>query len=197
MKKEWSGERIAVSYIAIEDLGDICRMLEKESVCRWLFFGPNSYEVTESYFTPLIESVILSLSDGRVPESPVFTVRSKESGEFAGQCAILPVDFSPGAYLIGYQIDEGFQGLGFGTEACEFLVYYAFRYAGAYRLNGDTVYENFRSWKIMERCGFVFEGRRKNYWHARGGFYDQVLYGLLKDSLDDGYLVYLAEKWSG
>ncbi|UUX91238.1 GNAT family N-acetyltransferase [Methanoplanus endosymbiosus] len=196
MKKEWSGEKITVSYIAMEDLGDICEMLAKESVCRWLFFGPNSYEVTEVYFTPLIESVMQGLSDCEIPESPVFTIRSKETGDFAGQCAILPVDFSPGAYLIGYQIDDGFQGLGFGTEACEFLVYYAFNCAGAYRLNGDAVYENSSSWKIMERCGFTFEGRRKKYWHARIGYYDQVLYGLLKDSLDEHYATYLNEKWS-
>ena len=170
-------------------------MLSKESVCKWMFFGPNIPEVTTAYFSPLIESVFAAIQNERIPESPVFTIRSKETGKFAGQCAILQVDFSPGAYLIGYQIDDGFHGIGFGTEACEFLVYYAFTYTDAYRLNGDTAYGNTASWKVMEKCRFLFEGKREKYWHARGDYHDQLLYGLLKESLDDSFLRYLRDKW--
>lgn len=195
MKRKWSGEKISVSYISHEDLGDICKMLEKDTVCRWLFFGPNTAEASTAYFSPLIESISAALFDERIPESPVFTIRSKESGEFAGQCAILPVDFCPGAYLIGYQIDDPFHGRGFGTEACEFLVYYAFTFTDAYRLNGDTAYGNTASWKIMEKCGFELEGRRKKYWHARGEYHDQLLYGLLKESIESFFLEELREKW--
>lgn len=104
-------------------------------------------------------------------------------------------DFSPGTYLIGYQIDDTFHGRGFGTEACEFLVYYAFNFTDAYLLNGDTAYGNKASWKIMEKCGFVFEGRRIKYWHAHGEYHDQVLYGLLKESVKDSFLNYLNKKW--
>lgn len=87
----------------------------------------------------------------------------KDTGQFCRQCAILPVEYCPGAYLVGYQIDEGFTGMGLGTEACEFLIYYAFTKTDAYRLNGDAAYENTASWKIMEKCGFLFEGRRSKY----------------------------------
>ncbi|ADN35318.1 GCN5-related N-acetyltransferase [Methanolacinia petrolearia DSM 11571] len=195
MKTNWSGEKIAVSYVRPEDLEDICKMLAKETVCRWLFFGPNTPEATTAYFTPLIESVSAALYEGRIPESPVFTISSKKNREFAGQCAILPVEFSPGSYLIGYQIDDKYHGKGFGTEACEFLVYYAFTFTDAYRLNGDTAEGNTASRKIMERCGFEFEGRRKKYWHAHGDYYDQLLYGLLKEALDESFQEYLRLKW--
>jgi len=195
MRTEWSGERISVSYINHGDLTDICRMLAKDSVCRWLFFGPNTAEITTAYFSPLIDSVSAALLENRIPESPVFTIRSKEDNRFAGQCAILPVEFCPGAYLIGYQIDDMFHGTGFGTEACEFLVYYAFTFTDAYRLNGDTAYGNTASWKIMEKCGFAFEGRREKYWHARGEYHDQVLYGLLKEESEGSFLEELRQKW--
>ena len=195
MKTEWSGEKISVSYIRYDDLNDICRMLAKETVCRWLFFGPNSSEATTAYFTPLIESVSAALLDEKIPGAPVFTIRSKETGEFAGQCAILPVENSPGAYLIGYQIDDIFHGMGFGTEACEFLVYYTFTFTDAYRLNGDTADGNIASQKIMERCGFASEGRRKKYWHARGDYHDQLLYGLLKESVESSFFSDLKKKW--
>jgi len=195
MKTHWSGDRIYVSYIQHGDLDDICRMLSKETVCRWLFFGPNTSEMTIEYFSPIIESVSTALQEGKIPESPVFTIRSKDKGKFAGQCAILPVDFSHGAYLVGYQIEDDFHGMGFGTEACEFLIYYTFTFTDAYRLNGDAAYGNTASWKIMEKCGFKFEGRREKYWYSRGEYHDQVLYGLLKDSVENSFFNVLIRKW--
>ena len=142
MKTEWHGDLIKTGYIRHRDLDDICSMLEKESVCRWLFFGPNTPATTRAYFTPFIESIARDISREKVPGSPVFTIRVKDTGQFCGQCAILPVEYSSGAYLAGYQIDDGYTGMGFGTEACEFLIYYAFRKTDAYRLNGDAAYEN-------------------------------------------------------
>ena len=142
MKTEWHGDLIKTGYIRHRDLDDICSMLEKESVCRWLFFGPNTPATTRAYFTPFIESIARDISREKVPGSPVFTIRVKDTGQFCGQCAILPVEYCPGAYLAGYQIDDGYTGMGFGTEACEFLIYYAFRKTDAYRLNGDAAYEN-------------------------------------------------------
>jgi len=38
MKKKWVGNIIQIQYISPDDLEDICTMLEKESVCRYLFF---------------------------------------------------------------------------------------------------------------------------------------------------------------
>jgi ribosomal-protein-alanine N-acetyltransferase len=195
MKTEWRGILIKTRYIRSGDLDDICRMLEKESVCWYLFFGPNTPEATRAYFSPVIAATEHDLSEGKMPASPVFTILAKDTGEFCGQCTLLPVDFCPGAYLAAYQIDDGFTGAGFGTEACEFLVYYAFTQTPAYRINGDAAHENTASWKIMEKCGFSAEGRRRKYWHAHGRFHDQVLYGLLKEDLDPLFLAGLKKKW--
>jgi ribosomal-protein-alanine N-acetyltransferase len=168
-------------------------MLARESVCEWLFFGPNTDEITREYFPPLIEAIEKACQEGQVPESPVFTIREKESEAFVGQCALLPVDFSPGAYLVGYQIDEPWWRGGYGTEACEFLVYYAFTILGAFRLNGDCAAGNTSSVRVMEKCGFVREGRQRRYWHARGGYHDRLLFGLLREDLEKRHLTGLEE----
>jgi ribosomal-protein-alanine N-acetyltransferase len=153
MPSGWIGETLELSYIAECDLPDICRMLAKDSVCRWLFFGPNSAEATMNYFIPHVEATKKALARGASPDNPVFTLRTREGGDFVGQCALLTIDFSPGAYLIGCQIDDSCWNRGYGTEACEFLVYYAFLVAGAYRLNGDCVAGHEASRRVMEKCG--------------------------------------------
>jgi ribosomal-protein-alanine N-acetyltransferase len=56
MKTGWHGDLINTRYIRSGDLDDICRMLEKESVCRYLFFGPNTHEATRAYFNPVIRA---------------------------------------------------------------------------------------------------------------------------------------------
>ncbi len=192
----WTGENLAFRYIEEGDLPDICRMLAKDSVCEWLFFGPNPVEVTKSYFAPLVESIGEALARGSLPENPVFTLRTKASGRFVGQCALLGIDFSSGAYLIGYQIDEPHWNRGYGTEACGFLVYYAFLVAGAYRLNGDCAAGHAGSRRVMEKCGFVAEGCQRKYWHARGGFHDRLLFGLLAEDLDTVRLDALASSFA-
>lgn len=196
MQWSWIGGDLRFSYCTGHDLPDISRMLAKDSVCRWMFFGPNTDEATRSYFLPLIEEMQAALAEGKTPEHHVFTIRLEHSGEFVGQCALLPVDFSPGSYLIGYQIDDTCWRRGYGTLACTFLVYFAFTVLDGYRLNGDTVADHVASRRVMERCGFVQEGIQRRYWHARGGYYDRVVFGLLASDLAPERLSALREAFT-
>lgn len=107
MNTEFTGKKLVFSYMSDKDLPFVSGMLEKTSVCEWLFFGPNKPEVTRSYFEPLISGIKKDISENRLPPAPVFTICDKKTGCFAGQCALLPVDFSDGAYLIGYQLGAG------------------------------------------------------------------------------------------
>jgi ribosomal-protein-alanine N-acetyltransferase len=126
----------------------------------------------------------------------VFTLKLADRGSFVGQCALLPVEFSPGAYLIGYQIDDSCWGKGYGTLACSFLVYFAFVVLDSYRLNGDAVADHAASRRVMERCGFIPEGIQRRYWHARGGYFDRALYGLLKSDMTPESLSELREAFA-
>lgn len=191
MQTTWMSPTLTFSYITLEDLAPISEMLAKETVCRWLFFGPNTPEVTQAYFLPFVDEHTLALAEKRMPGHFVFTVRNRETGEFIGQCALLAEDFSPGAYLVGYQIDDPFWNRGIGSEVVTFLVWFAFRIAGAYRLNADTAAGNRGSVRVLEKGGFVAEGRQRKYWHARGGYHDRLLFGLLAEEVEDDVLATL------
>lgn len=171
-------------------------MLAKETVCRWLFFGPNTSEVTHAYFLPFVDEIILALSEERMPCHFVFTIRNRKTGVFIGQCALVAEEFSPGAYLVGYQIDDPFWNRGNGSEACTFLVWFAARIAGAYRLNADTAAGNTGSVRLLEKGGFIREGQQRKYWHVRDEYHDRLLFGLLTEEIEEERLATLDRLFS-
>ncbi|WP_245619111.1 GNAT family N-acetyltransferase [Methanogenium cariaci] len=117
--------------------------------------------------------------------------------ESSSASALIAEEFSPGAYLVGYQIDEPFWNKGVGSEAGTFLVWFATRIAGAYRLNADTAAGNTGSVRVLENSGFVSEGRQRKYWHVRGGeYHDRLLFGLLTGEIEEDLLATLDRLFS-
>lgn len=196
MKISWSCDDIVFSLCCREDLDEIAQMLSKESVCKYLFFGPNSVEVTRSYFLPLIEKIEQSVKNNQVPDSPVFTIRSKSSGSFIGQCALLREEFTNGSLLIGVQLDEPWWGRGIGSLATSFLIWFGFAILDAHRISGDTVESNVGSLKAMKKAGFVVEGVQREYWNARGSLHNRVVLGLIRSDVPANHLDKLDDLFS-
>jgi ribosomal-protein-alanine N-acetyltransferase len=169
---------VTFTYVSEADLPDIIVMLAKNSVCEFVFFGPNTEQETRAYFEPLVESIQTALAKGERPAEHVFTIR--RDGQFLGQCALLPVAFSLDNYLIGFTIDDAHWRQGNGTIACRFLIDFAFMVLNARRISSDCMEGNIGSRKIMENCGFQFEGTQKQYWNKNGQIFDNLLFGLLK-----------------
>jgi ribosomal-protein-alanine N-acetyltransferase len=182
-QRVWRGTLLDFSFLKKEDVPRVAHMLSKETVCQWMFFGPNGPEVTEAYFGPLADDIASALEAGRQPGSLVFTLTDRRSGDFAGQAALLPVDFSGGGYLIGYQLDDTVWGRGFGKEAARFLCHYGINIMKSHRISGDCVSGNDASREIMLALGFREEGVQKDYWHKRGRFFDNLLFGLTASGL--------------
>ncbi len=196
MNVSWSCDDVSFSLCCRDDIDEIAQMLSKESVCKYLFFGPNTVEVTRSYFVPLIKQIEESVKINKIPGSPVFTIRSKSSGIFIGQCALLQEEFTNGSLLIGVQLDEPWWGKGIGSLAVSFLIWFGFVMLDAHRLSGDTVESNIGSLKAMKKAGFVVEGVQRNYWNVRGSLHNRVLLGLISSDVSKTRLDELSSLFS-
>ncbi|MGL6194099.1 MAG: GNAT family N-acetyltransferase [Thermoguttaceae bacterium] len=166
-------------YITEADIQNITKMLAKESVCERVYFGPNTEEDTKAYFMPLVTSIQTALTKAERPAEHVFSIWKERL--FIGQTALLPVSFSPGNYNFGLTIDDTYWRQGIGEKTCRFMVDFAFHKLNAHRISSDCMKENIGSRRTMEKCGFRLEGTQKRYWHKNGKFYDNLLFGLLKD----------------
>jgi len=188
METQWTNGELTFSYMTESHMEAVIAMLAKESVCRHMFFGPNSPEDTRGYFGPQVQQIAEALEKQELPPVHDFVIHETKSGVFVGQCGIIPVDFAPDNVLIGYQFDEPFWGRGYGYSAGRFIVQYAFSRLGAFRLTGDCMGENLGSARIMEKCGFSPEGRQRKHWLKAGERRDNLLFGLLREDMDEELL---------
>lgn len=82
---------------------------------------------------------------------------------------------------IGYWLGEPFWGRGFATQAVRALTAYAFRAHDLVRIYACVFEWNPASGRVLEKAGFVREGRLRRSVTKDGRTIDQFLYAILRD----------------
>ncbi len=81
---------------------------------------------------------------------------------------------------IGYWVGEGFQGLGFTTEAVAAVAGYCFEDLALHRVEAACQPHNLASRRVLVKTGFAEEGFARRYLKIDGDWRDHVLYGLIE-----------------
>lgn len=81
---------------------------------------------------------------------------------------------------IGYWIGESYWGQGIMTHAIKEMIELCFSQYDIVRLYAVVFSHNKASCKVLEKCGFVFEGTLKNSIYKDGNIYDSRIYALVK-----------------
>ena len=83
---------------------------------------------------------------------------------------------------VGYSLAEDCWGKGIMTEACNAGVDFAFREFGLVVIGICTGPDNVRSQRVIEKCGFVFEGRQRKGYHIFDGTdRDNMVYSMTRE----------------
>ncbi|GGF28248.1 N-acetyltransferase [Halobacillus andaensis] len=75
--------------------------------------------------------------------------------------------------------DADHQGKGYGTEAMELLINYAFQELNLHRLQLTVFDYNEPALRLYEKLGFTYEGAQREFVLRDGKAYDMLMYGLL------------------
>ena len=81
---------------------------------------------------------------------------------------------------LGYYIAEPHWGKGFGTSAVKQICRYIFQNTDIVRIFAEPFAHNAASCRILEKCGFVFEGTLQKNAEKNGEILDMRMYALLK-----------------
>jgi RimJ/RimL family protein N-acetyltransferase len=102
-------------------------------------------------------------------------------GRLIGQCALFAFDQVAHTCELGITIgDKASWGQGYGREAVDLLLKYAFRYHNMRRVCLRVHGRNERARRAYAACGFVEEGRLRSHVWSDGAYDDLVWMGVLR-----------------
>ncbi len=70
---------------------------------------------------------------------------------------------------------------GYGTDATKLIIRYGFEQLNLYRIYSWVWSFNIRSIRLHHKLGFTEEGRRREIVYKNGAYYDEVMFGLLRE----------------
>lgn len=113
-----------------------------------------------------------------------WAIIEKNSGECIGQIAYFLVDSKNNFAEIEYCIGSDFQCKGYATEATKAVIQYGFDKINLHKVQICTKTINKPSKRVIEKCGFTYEGTLRDYFYMDGEYVGRLYFSMLKSELN-------------
>ncbi|MCM1577864.1 MAG: GNAT family N-acetyltransferase [Ruminococcus sp.] len=158
---------------------------DTEAVCKnWA----SDEKVQSMYSEPVYETpeAVKGLLDKYIsgyekPDYYRWAVTLKGSDECIGQIAYFLVDGKNHFGEIEYCIGSGFQRNGYATEAAKAVIDYGFERINFHKVQICTKTINIPSKRVIEKCGFTYEGTLRDYFYMDGEYVGRLYFSMLYD----------------
>ena len=102
-------------------------------------------------------------------------------GRLIGNCGLRRKPGKGWEADIGYELDPAYWGRGYATEATQALLRFGFLELGLARISSWCIADNRASARVLEKLGFIQEGRLRRDEYFKGRWWDTLLYALLRE----------------
>lgn len=173
--------KLILRPLKISDAKDILENVNNMNVSKWLLLVPYPYNLKDA--KNWIKMTQIEWKKKKI-ESYGFAIELKKEKKIIGALG-LKVKRGYKA-SVGYWIGEKYWRKGYGSEALNSIIKFAFDKLKLKRLEAGVFSGNPSSGKLLEKYGFKKEGyaRKSELCKADGKVKDEILYGLLKDDLE-------------
>ena len=110
-----------------------------------------------------------------------WAVIAKQSGECIGQIAYFLVDNKNHFAEIEYCIGSTYQCKGLATEATKAVIRYGFDKINLHKIQICTKTINKPSKRVIEKCGFTYEGTLRDYFYMNGEYVGRLYFSMLRN----------------
>jgi RimJ/RimL family protein N-acetyltransferase len=112
----------------------------------------------------------------------MFTIRTLAEDKFIGDIGLYVVSWPGRDAFVGLGIGErDLWGRGYGTDAMQVILCYAFTEINLRRVTLSVFEYNPRAVRSYEKSGFVHEGRMRQFLNREGKRWDMLFMGILRD----------------
>lgn len=141
-------------------------------------YGEPVYKTLESTIE-LLKRYIASYDNAEAYRFGIFL--KCEPDNCIGQIAFFIVGSKNEFCEIEYCIGRKYQNQGYITEAVKVITAYGFDEVGFNRIQVSCRHVNIPSKRVIEKCGFTYEGTLRQYFNHLGEFHDRLYYSMLKE----------------
>jgi RimJ/RimL family protein N-acetyltransferase len=129
-----------------------------------------------------LESLLAHYDEnGRKNDENEVSFAIEADGRYIGHCGLHSFDAINQTCELSIEIgDREYQGKGYGRDAIQLLLRYAFNHRNLNRVWLETHSENERAIRCYRACGFVEEGRLRQHIWLDGRFVDRVYMAILR-----------------
>lgn len=114
-----------------------------------------------------------------------WAIIEKNSVECIGQIAYFLVDSKNHFAEIEYCIGSDFQCKGFATEATKAIIAYGFDRINLHKVQICTKTINKPSKRVIEKCGFTYEGTLRDYFYMDGAYVGRFYFSMLRSEYEN------------
>lgn len=166
-------ERLVLRPFLLSDAAEVQRLAGDFRVAEPTANVPHPYEDgTAAQWIATHSSAFESRS------SIVYAVSLADSGALAGAVSLGQISATHSRAELGYWVGFPYWGQGICSEAAKGLIQFANKELGLTRFDCRCLVRNIGSARVMEKAGFLWEGRLVKHVNHRGQYEDVFLYGL-------------------
>lgn len=168
------GKTVRLTAVEKEDLAAIARWFEDAGFARLFDATPAA---------PKSHSQLAQWLDGAQKDKSgfLFAIRPVDQDTLLGYLELDGILWTNGNAWLGLGLGKRENwGKGYGTEAMQLALAFAFDELNLHRIQLSVFAYNERAIALYEKLGFVREGTYREHLRRDGQFYDMFLYGLLQ-----------------
>ncbi|MFL6299366.1 MAG: GNAT family N-acetyltransferase [Terriglobales bacterium] len=167
-------ERLLLRPITMKDAPDIFAYASDPEVTKYVrFVTHESIKDTHAF----IRRVQASYKKGI---TPLWGMQLKTTGRLIGALGFLQWPNPDQRAELGYVINPIVWGEGYVTEAAKAVCNFGFKKMNVNRIEAGTIVGHVASQRVLEKCGFKFEGVLRQRELIKGKFPDVTMYSLLR-----------------
>lgn len=166
-----------------EDRNELVKKLNNLNISKWLLVVPYPYTKKDADWWI---NHCSKNQKKKKKENYAFAIELKEERKIIGGVSLDNINEFQGKASLGYWVAELYWRKGYGSEALNELLKFAFNKLRLRRLEADIFAGNLSSGKLLEKFGAKLEGklRKDAKCKATGKIHDTYTYGLLKEDLE-------------
>ena len=143
-------ERLVMRAPEMADTNAIAHLANNMNVAAWVSRMPHPYTAKDA------ENFVARVTSGAMGKC-VYAVTLADTRKFIGACSLEAHETGRGLEL-GYWLGESYWNRGFATEAAQTLIDFGFRHFDVDFIDARVRVMNIGSRRVVQKCGFQFQG---------------------------------------